>query len=205
MSPGAALPADDDASQQAFLETDPPHWVARGLAYILIALFVGLVLISVAVEVPETVSAPFVLVPGTFAGDPGRDGDGEDLQAELIVPQSALALISPGQSVKMLYDAFPYQRYGVRYGTVGSATPVSVSGDDRSEFVVIADPAERVVVVNGQDRPLLPGMRGTARIVVGSRSLIAYAFEPLRMLRETVAAPPAAPAPNDQSEPANAR
>ena len=118
----------------------------------------------------------------------------------MIVAQSALAVVSPGQSVKMLYDAFPYQRYGVRYGTVRSATPVSVAGDDRSEFVVIADPAERAVVVNGQSRPLLAGMRGTARIMVGSRSLIGHAFEPLRMLRETVAKPPPGPGPSVESD-----
>src|SRR4029453_5862991 len=136
MSPGAALPPDQEVSQEAFLESDPPHWAARGLTYILISLFVPLPLILIIVDVPETVSAPFVLVraSGTHAGEAARD-DGDDLHAEVLVPQSALARVSPGQSVKMLYDAFPYQRYGVRYGTVRAATPVSLGGDDRPEFV----------------------------------------------------------------------
>jgi hypothetical protein len=207
MSPGAALPADDEAAPVAFLETDPPHWVARGLTWILIALFVSLAVISVAIEVPETVSAPFVLVPAsaTPAGAAGSDDGSEELRAAVTVPQSALALIAPGQPVKMLYDAFPYQRYGVRYGTVRSSTPVRVAGDDSSEFVVIADPAERVVVVNGQARPLLPGMSGTVRISLGSRSLIAYVFEPLQVLRETMEPPPAVPGSIDDSPPADAR
>lgn len=208
MSRSAAFEADDEAPQEAFLETDPPHWVARALTSILISLFAGLLLISVAVKIPETVSAPFVLVParGTGPVDAGRgEVVGERLQAELMVPQSALALVSPGQSVKLLYDAFPYQRYGVRYGTVQSATPTSISAGDGSEFAVMADLTEQVVVVSGQARPLLPGMRGTARIVVGRRSLIGFAFEPLRMLRETVAQPPEAPAPSVESKRANAK
>jgi membrane fusion protein len=195
MSQRAAFQADDDASPAVFLEPDPPHWAARGLTYILISLFVGLVLISVALKIPETVSGPFVLVPA--GGDRG-------LQAKLIVPESGLALIEPGQSVKLLYDAFPYQRYGVRYGTVRSATPASLPVGDGASFVVLADLIEQVVPVNGQAKPVLRGMRGTARIVVGSRSLLGYAFEPLRSLRETVAQPPDAGAPSARSERGNA-
>jgi hypothetical protein len=188
MSEGAALQTDDDAPQEVFFERDPPHWVARGLTYILIGVFVGLVLLAVVVKIPETVTGPFVLVPA-----------GGDLSAELTVPQSGLAVILPGQSVKLLYDAFPYQRYGVRYGTVRSASPASVAVGDDSLFVVMADLAEQQAFVNGQARPLLPGMRGTARIVIGSRSLIDFAFEPLRGLRETVARPPDPGGPSVES------
>jgi membrane fusion protein len=195
MSQSAAFQADDDASPAVFLESDPPHWAARGLTYILSSLLVGLVLISVALKIPETVSGSFVLVPA--GGDRG-------LQAKLIVPESGLALIEPGQSVKLLYDAFPYQRYGMRYGTVRSATPASLPVGDGTVFVVLADLAEQAVPVNGQAKPVLPGMRGTARIVVGSRSLLGYALEPVRGLRETVAQPPDAGAPSAGSERGNA-
>lgn len=114
----------------------------------------------------------------------------ERLQAELTVPQSGLALIRPGQPVKLLYDAFPYQRYGVRHGVVRWTSPASVSVNDAPAFRVLADISEETVSVNGQPRPLMAGMGGTARVVVGRRSLISYAFEPLRQLRENLAEPP---------------
>lgn len=193
MSPGAAPRPDDDAPQEVFFAKDPPHWVARGLTYVLISLFVGLVLLAVALKIPETVSGPFVVVP-TSGG----------LRAELTVPQSGLAVILPGQSVKLLYDAFPYQRYGVRHGTVRSANPARVPAGDSSLLVVMADLAEQAVFVNGQARPVLPGMSGTARIVIGRRSLIDYAFEPLRGLRETVAQPPDVGGPSVESSPGDA-
>ena len=37
------------------------------------------------------------------------------LQAELMVPQRGLALLRTGQLVKLRYDAFPFQRFGVRH------------------------------------------------------------------------------------------
>src|SRR5262249_52294318 len=41
---------------------------------------------------------------------------GDQLHAELTVPQSGAARVRAGQGVKLLYDTFPYQRYGVRFG-----------------------------------------------------------------------------------------
>jgi membrane fusion protein len=115
---------------------------------------------------------------------------GERLQAELAVPQAGLAQVRPGQPVKLLYDAFPYQRYGVQYGKVRWASPASVTVNDAPSFRVFVELRDQAVQVNGQPRPLMAGMGGNARVVVGSRSLISYAFGPLRQLRENLAAPP---------------
>ena len=130
-----------------------------------------------------------------------REGDvlcelacsGEHLQAELTVPQSGLALIRLGQPVKLLYNAFPYQRYGVRYGTVRWTSPASVTVNETPSFRVFVRLSDETIPVNGQPRPLMPGMGGTARVIVGERTLISYAFEPLRQLRENLAGPPKSP------------
>jgi hypothetical protein len=45
---------------------------------------------------------------------------------------------------------------------------------------------EQAVRVKGEARPLIAGMGGRAHIVIGRRSLISYAFEPVRQLRETL-------------------
>jgi membrane fusion protein len=118
---------------------------------------------------------------------------GEKLQAELIVPQSGSARVRPGQGVKLLYDAFPYGRYGVRYGTVRWVSPASVGSEDNRSFHAFAEIEDEAIVVEGQPRPLRAGMRGTAKIVLGKRSLISYAFEPLRQLKESFAEPPQRP------------
>jgi multidrug efflux pump subunit AcrA (membrane-fusion protein) len=120
-------------------------------------------------------------------------GAGERLQAELAVPPSSMGRIQAGQRVKLLYDAFPYQRHGVRYATVRWVSPASVIVQDGPAFRVLADPDEAAIPVASEPRPLLAGMGGRALVVVGRRALISYAFEPLRQLRENLATPPPQP------------
>jgi len=108
------------------------------------------------------------------------------LQAELRLPQRGLALVRAGQPVKLMYDAFPYQRYGVRYGSVRWVSPASADGGDGASFRAFAALDDSTVRVQGESRPLSPGMGGVAAIIVGRRSLVSYAFEPVRQLRETL-------------------
>jgi membrane fusion protein len=131
------------------------------------------------------------------AGATVREGDllaemaceGQTLQAELTLPQDGMALVRAGQPVKLLYDAFPYQRYGVRQATIRWISPESVGEKEgASAFRALADLRDTVVLVHGKPRPVVSGMGGRARVIVGRRSLISYAFEPLRQLKENLAA-----------------
>jgi hypothetical protein len=91
--------------------------------------------------------------------------------------------------VKLRYDSFPYQRHGVRRATVRWVSPTTVGAN----FRVFADIEDTAIVILGEPRPLTAGMGGRADVVVGRQTLIAYAFQPLRQLRESLAdAPPAA-------------
>jgi len=128
-----------------------------------------------------------------------REGDtlaevacqGAPLQGELMLPQAGVPLVQKGQGVKLRFDAFPYQRYGVRFGTVRWLGPAGLSAQDSGAFRAIVDLSENSIRVRGKMRPLLPGMGGQADIVVGRRSLVSYAFEPLRALKESFADAPA--------------
>ena len=115
---------------------------------------------------------------------------GEPLQAELLLPERGLALVRVGQPVKLLYDAFPYERYGVQYGTLRWLSPASTAGANGAAFRAFADLDADSVGVAGRPRAVLPGMTGRAAIVVGRRSLASYAIEPLRQLRESLSAGP---------------
>jgi multidrug efflux pump subunit AcrA (membrane-fusion protein) len=116
---------------------------------------------------------------------------GQRLQAELSVPQSGVPQVKAGQGVKLRYDAFPCQRYGVRYGTVRWIGPAGGAADNAAAFRAIIDLSEQAITLSGQPRALLPGMGGRADIVVDRRSLASYAFEPIRVLRESLAEVPA--------------
>jgi membrane fusion protein len=133
------------------------------------------------------------------AGTAVREGDllaevaceGRVLQAELEIPADGIALVRAGQRVKLLYDAFPYQRYGVRSAIVAWVSPASIAGKEgASGFRALADLTESSVLVRGERRSVAPGMGGHARVIVGRRSLVSYAFEPLRQLKESLAGEP---------------
>src|SRR5512139_1655890 len=66
-----------------FLEGEPPPLVARGLALLLISLFVVATVLAAVVKLPETVTATFVLVPlrGTDPIRAPRDGKVVEVQA----------------------------------------------------------------------------------------------------------------------------
>lgn len=128
-----------------------------------------------------------VVKEGEPLGDLACDGSG--LQAELTVPASGAGQIKPGQRVNLLYDSFPYQRFGVRHATVRWLSPATVEG----QFRAFAEVDDHAVTVGGERRSLSVGMGGRADVIVGRRQLIAYAFEPLRQLRENLAPVPPDP------------
>lgn len=149
------------------------------------------------------VSTPGAVVqPGDALGEIACAG--ERLQVEMTLGQLEVARVREGQGAKLLYDAFPYQQFGVKFGRVRwvgpatagrtSATPGDASAE-QGTFRALIDAGDTVIVVRGEPRPLLVGMRGRARVVTGRRSLISYAFEPIRALRENFSDAPAAPAP----------
>ena len=133
-------------------------------------------------------AAEAVVAEGDALGEIACAGD--RLRAELTVPQSGLSLVRAGQGVKLRYDAFPYQRFGVRFGVVRWIGPGTVDPGDSGAFRALVDLDGATVDVRGQPRPLLVGMGGIADIVVGTRTLVSYAFEPIRQLRENMAAAP---------------
>jgi membrane fusion protein len=113
----------------------------------------------------------------------------------MAMPDDGLALLKAGQGVKLLYDAFPYQRFGTRRGVVRWVGPSGIKRDSTGlPFRVLIDLDSPTIAVSGEQRELVPGMGGRADIVVGRRALISYLFEPIRQLRENVADAPAAPA-----------
>lgn len=111
---------------------------------------------------------------------------GEQLQAELKIPQTGAGRIKIGQGVKLLYDSFPYQQFGVKFASLRWISPMTSTTD----FRAIADIADESINVLGQPSPLRAGMGGRAEVVIGQRSLLSIAFDPIRRLREDMASPP---------------
>lgn len=113
---------------------------------------------------------------------------GSVLQAELYLPSRAAGFVEGGQTVRLLYDAFPSTRFGPGYGTVANLSTTVLNPDEVRASVKATEPVYRVVVslrdnaVNayGKRLPLQSGMALSADILLESRSFLDMLLDPLR-------------------------
>ena len=108
-------------------------------------------------------------------------------RARMTLSEAGLAKLTVPQHVRYFFAAFPYQRYGTVTGKLDWISPSAVTTTDGSHFIALGS-LDRYEISPGagQVLPLRVGMRGDAHIIVGGRTLIEYAFEPIRQLRESM-------------------
>lgn len=113
---------------------------------------------------------------------------GVRLQAELWVPSRAAGFVRPNDKVRLMYDAFPYQRFGVGRGRVAEVARAPTAPSDmtvplRAEealYRVVVDLEDQSVRGYGQAWQLSPGMRLTADMVLEQQTLWAWLFDKVR-------------------------
>ena len=54
-------------TESEMMPQEPPAWVIRSAAWVLLSAFVFALLLAIAIRLPETVQCPFILVPATGA------------------------------------------------------------------------------------------------------------------------------------------
>ena len=113
--------------------------------------------------------------------------DGGLLEAELFVPTRAAGFIREGQNVRIQFDAFPFQKFGVMEGSVSSVSRTIFEPTELPVTLGLAEPVYRVLVnleeqqidAYGESFPLQAGMTLNADIVQESRKLWEVLLEPL--------------------------
>ena len=173
-------------TQSEMLPQDPPPHVVRWIAWLMVAMFAAALTGAIVVQVPETVRSPFVLVPDDGADPVGAPIPHGSPRARVTLQEQGLSRLAVGQRVRLFFEAFPYERYGTITGTLEWISPAAVASAGGPRFIALVSPSQNFVLVRQEPRPLQVGMTGEARIVVGHRRLIAYAFEPIRELRENM-------------------
>ncbi len=108
------------------------------------------------------------------------------MEAVLYLPSTAMGFIQEGQSVRVSFDAFPFQRFGQYHGVVSTvsqsdvAVPSGQQGQDRrAVFLVRVKLDSPHVKAYGNEIPLRPGHTLTADIEIDRRSLLRWMFDPL--------------------------
>jgi membrane fusion protein len=109
------------------------------------------------------------------------------LQAELFVPTRASGFIRPGQEVRILYDAFPYQNFGTYEARITRVSRTILTAADTAAPVALTEPAYRVtaalerrdIEARGQTIPLQADMLLRADIILDRHPLVAWLVAPL--------------------------
>jgi membrane fusion protein len=115
----------------------------------------------------------------------------EVLQAELFVPTRAIGFVRPGQHVRILYEAFPYQQFGAYGGQVSKVSQTILTKADASGPIELKEPAYKVTAAldrpdidaYGKKIPLQADMLLRADIILEKRSLISWLLDPLLSVR----------------------
>jgi membrane fusion protein len=110
------------------------------------------------------------------------------LHAEIYAPTRAIGFVRPGQEVRLLYDAFPYQRFGSFTGRVKRVSSTVLDPRQLVQPLKIEEPVYRIEVspadqkveAFGEHLPLQPGMTVTANMILERRSFLDWLLEPLR-------------------------
>ena len=112
-------------------------------------------------------------------------GDRELFEAVMVVDQSEVEFLKPGQPVDLKLDAFPYQTFsgqveqiaethieaGSERLSVKAGGQVPTKTDESGREMPISTSYEVQMTLDDPDGTFTPGMRGTARIKVGSRTV----------------------------------
>lgn len=106
-------------------------------------------------------------------------------KAQLFLPSRALGKVAEGQTVNLIYDAYPLHEYGSFQARVAS---ISATVIDPREYLIPLDVNEPVYLLQADLLPghhtlaLRPGMQFSAELMVGSQTILKSVLKPLRTL-----------------------
>lgn len=121
---------------------------------------------------------------------------GARLHAELLAPSRLLGFVRPGQAVRLRLEAYPHARFGAVTGRVQRVDRVPLGAAELAALALppvrdaAGEPQYRIVVAldplppEWADRPLAPGLRLQADLMLERRRLWEWLLEPLLGLQQ---------------------
>ncbi len=114
-----------------------------------------------------------------------------ELFAEVYIPSRAIGFIKPKQSVRVMYTAFPHQRFGAATGEILEVSNTVLRPEEIPSAIGLDEPAYKARIrlekqsMEGFGELLLlrPGMALHAEIILEERSFLEWILEPLRARR----------------------
>jgi membrane fusion protein len=113
--------------------------------------------------------------------------DGSKLKAELYAPTRAVGFVKKDQETRILFDAFPYRRFGSFSGKVESVSRTIIDPRETEVPLKLEEAVYRITVIlekqdviaYGDKIDLQPGMTLQANIVLERQSFLTWLLQPL--------------------------
>lgn len=117
------------------------------------------------------------------------------LEAHLFAPSKSIGFVEKGQVVLLRYQAYPFQKYGQYRGIVTAISraaleptelPSTIPGatnSGESMYRVTVALESQAAIANGRAQRLQAGMLVEADVIIDTRTLLEWIFEPLYSLK----------------------
>ncbi|MEO8374412.1 MAG: HlyD family efflux transporter periplasmic adaptor subunit [Sphingomonas bacterium] len=113
------------------------------------------------------------------------------MEATLFAPSRAVGLAREGQPVRLMYDAFPFERFGSFGGQIQAISRTILSPTEVDAPFKLEEPVYRIrvrlsdqaITAFGERVALQPGMTLKANIVLDKRSFLEWLLEPIEAVR----------------------
>lgn len=113
--------------------------------------------------------------------------ENSNLHVDIYAPTRAVGFVRPGQQVRLLYDAFPFQRFGSFSGRVTRVSRSVIDprqlavplGIEEAVYRIEVRPDAQQVGAYGDHLALQPGMTLTANIILDRRSFLEWLLQPI--------------------------
>ena len=127
-----------------------------------------------------------VVQPGQRIAQIAPQNTGVVLKASMPIQDSGFLKV--GMPVKVKFDAYPYQEYGIVEGKVAWVSPdskVQPTPQGNSESFELEITLDRQYVSNGEKRvTLTPGQTANAEVIIRQRRIIDFVLDPFRKLQQ---------------------
>ncbi len=184
--------ADQSALERTLLSTQQQSLVQRGSRLTYIRAPVAGTVSNIMVDAGRQVEAG-----GSLATLLPQDAN---LDIQVFIPSNAIGFLKTGQQVKLRYDAFPYQKFGVYAGELTELTHIDVPQQElqlrfphlmeknqgMTFFRAKVQPQTQSIQAYGKPVQLRAGLTLQADIHLERKRLIEWVFDPMLALGRSI-------------------
>jgi hemolysin D len=127
-----------------------------------------------------------VLQPGQKVAQIAREQSTFVLKAKM--PSSESGFLKKGMPVKLKFDAYPFQEYGVMPGRVAWVSPDSKEEETiqgKTEYFELEVALDKPYLQSGNKKiTITPGQSATAEVIVRQRRIIDFILDPFKQLQK---------------------